>query len=133
MKKVKRIIAGMAAAVMAFSTMSIGASAATYPFDLHYDYNDHYTNVTRQYWQTTVSTTTQHEYLDAFSRYYYSSASVKIYNSLSSTLQGSYTSAPQHKSDSFPFQILGTNLYIEAKLENWNTGTFANANGSFIS
>ena len=30
MKKVKRIIAGMAASVMAFSTMSIGASADTY-------------------------------------------------------------------------------------------------------
>ena len=117
MKKVKRIIAGMAAAVMAFSTMSIGASAYTENYDVHKNSQD-VVNV----FQRTVRTTKSNPTITiSYYHRYASKGYLRVSNTFSSSYIWSYNysiNSPLPINYTIPWQALGTNVGIKAELVN---------------
>ena len=128
--KIKKIVAGMVAGVMAASMMSIGASATDIPFDLHY--NTVAPNVVSMSMNVTVTSMNQAIYLYHFNRQGNNIAYVLVSNSLDSVnLKGLYTSAPNTLSKSFSYQVLGTTAAISASLYNYIPSTKVTADGKF--
>ena len=129
MKKVKRIIAGMAAAVMAFSTMSIGASAA---MTVNHDVNVYFYSSSPQNSHVhhqenfVVNTTHQTIKLTAISKTY-NGAYVNATNSMSSTLNVNCYSVSSNNYDidyNLDLGALGTTATVTASLHNYQLGTY---------
>lgn len=124
MKLKKRIAAVGAAVMMALSMMSIGASAYSEDFSLSKSSPTFSKNV-------TVTSTTQRLYLDSFSRSSGSSATVTLYNHMSSTLKKTWSSSNKSYSETVPISALGTTVTIEAYLNNDSSASYVYALGTF--
>ena len=126
MKMFKRLVAGMAAAVMAFSTLSIGASAYTWNYTV--DFYSSFPQYSHVYYNEnkTVNSTLQEIDVQISSKTY-SGAYVYAKNSLDTTnlvINAYNINSNYHKQKSFGISVLGTTANIYVGWKNYQTGTY---------
>lgn len=128
MKKAKRIFAGMAAAVMAFSTMSIGASAETrqiYNVSVYYNSSSpQYSHPTYQN-NVTVNKTTQ-SISGTITTKPSNSSYVNAKNSIDAALDINcyYQDTTYSVSKNISFGAIGTTTSISASWKDYSYGAY---------
>ena len=126
MKMFKRLVAGMAAAVMAFSTMSIGASAYTWSYTVDfYSSYPQYSHVSYNENKSVISTLQEVDVL--ISSKTYSGAYVYAKNGLDPTnlvINAYNVNSNYHVQESFSITVLGTTANIYAGWKSFQTGTY---------
>lgn len=127
----KRIMALSTTIMMAIGIMSLEASAYSEDFNLHYVNVGSVTNVTSFSKNVTVTSRNQKLYLNSFTRPSSSSASVTLFNHMSSTFKKTWSSSPKSYSGSVPVRALGTTVSIEAYLNNYSSTNYVYASGTF--